>query len=119
MRIRVAVERFADFVSRAAGSNTHLALALGIVIGWAASGPHFNYSDTWQLFINTGTTIATYLISILLANAGLRRDKRDDKRDEYMLHLIEGVHELLVSYRQGGSVEGPRMVKEEESGEHV
>jgi low affinity Fe/Cu permease len=44
-------------------------LALGTVVAWAASGPYFDYSDTWQLVINTGTTIVTFLMVFLIQNA--------------------------------------------------
>ena len=67
-----AIEKtFADaaaHVAAAAGRSVAFALALGIVIGWMLSGPIFRYSDTWQLVINTGTTIVTFLMVFLIQN---------------------------------------------------
>ncbi len=51
--------RFANEASRALGSVTAFGVAIGIIIVWGLTGPVFNYSDTWQLIINTGTTIVT------------------------------------------------------------
>jgi low affinity Fe/Cu permease len=60
--------RFAQWVARAAGSPPIFAVAVLIVIGWGASGPLFHFSDTWQLVINTGTTIVTFLMVFLIQN---------------------------------------------------
>lgn len=62
-------ERIASRVSSAAGRPMAFALALGIVITWGLSGPLFGWSDTWQLVINTGTTIVTFLMVFLIQNA--------------------------------------------------
>jgi low affinity Fe/Cu permease len=55
-------------VSRGAGSPITFIVACAIVLAWAATGPIFNYSDTWQLVINTGTTIVTFLMVFLIQN---------------------------------------------------
>src|SRR4051812_38949388 len=60
---------FANFVARAAGRPSAFVIALAIVILWALTGPVFNYSDTWQLVINTGTTIVTFLMVFLIQNS--------------------------------------------------
>lgn len=62
-------ERIASRVSSAAGRPIAFALALGVVIVWGVSGPLFGWSDTWQLVINTGTTIVTFLMVFLIQNA--------------------------------------------------
>ncbi|GEP11133.1 low affinity iron permease family protein [Methylobacterium gnaphalii] len=59
---------FASGVARAAGKPSAFALCIIIVAIWAASGPLFHYSDTWQLIINTGTTIVTFLMVFLIQN---------------------------------------------------
>ena len=64
-----AFEKFATHVSKAAGSTTAFISAFLIVVVWAASGPIFNYSETWQLVINTGTTIITFLMVFLIQKA--------------------------------------------------
>ena len=62
-------ERVASRVSTAAGRPRAFAIALAIVIIWGISGPIFGWSDTWQLVINTGTTIVTFLMVFLIQNA--------------------------------------------------
>ncbi|MEO5776657.1 MAG: low affinity iron permease family protein [Flavobacterium sp.] len=62
-------EKFASAVSKAAGSTTAFVMAFSIVIIWAVSGPFFHFSETWQLFINTGTTIITFLMVFLIQKA--------------------------------------------------
>jgi low affinity Fe/Cu permease len=64
-----AFEKFATKVSKAAGSTTAFIGAFLIVVAWAVSGPIFNYSETWQLVINTGTTIITFLMVFLIQKA--------------------------------------------------
>ena len=60
--------RFANSASRATGQPGTFVLAALIVVVWGASGPMFHYSDTWQLVINTGTTIITFLMVFLIQN---------------------------------------------------
>ncbi len=63
---------FADIANRtsqAAGRALTFMIAAGVVIAWAITGPMFNYSDTWQLVINTGTTIVTFLMVFLIQNS--------------------------------------------------
>jgi low affinity Fe/Cu permease len=62
-------EKIASRVAAAAGRPRAFSLALGIVIAWILSGPLFGWSDTWQLVINTGTTIVTFLMVFLIQNA--------------------------------------------------
>jgi low affinity Fe/Cu permease len=60
--------RFAHMAARAAGSPTAFLLATASIIIWAVTGPVFGYSDTWQLVINTATTIITFLMVFLIQN---------------------------------------------------
>jgi low affinity Fe/Cu permease len=62
-------DRFATKVTKATGSTPVFIGALAVVIIWAVSGPIFNYSETWQLVINTGTTIITFLMVFLIQKA--------------------------------------------------
>jgi low affinity Fe/Cu permease len=59
----------ANYTSRAAGRASAFAVAATVVIVWAVTGPIFGYSDTWQLVINTGTTIVTFLMVFLIQNS--------------------------------------------------
>lgn len=59
---------FASGVARASGKPSAFAVCVIVVVIWAISGPFFHYSDTWQLIINTGTTIVTFLMVFLIQN---------------------------------------------------
>jgi low affinity Fe/Cu permease len=73
--MKKAFRKFASAISNAAGNPGTFLLAVLIVIGWAISGPHFGYSNTWQLVINTGTTIVTFLMVFLIQNTQNRDGK--------------------------------------------
>jgi low affinity Fe/Cu permease len=59
----------ANAVARSAGRPSAFMLAVAVIVIWAATGPLFNYSDTWQLIINTGTTVVTFLMVFLIQNS--------------------------------------------------
>jgi low affinity Fe/Cu permease len=63
-----AFTKFAAAVARATGKPITFALSVALIIVWALSGPYFGFSDTWQLVINTGTTIVTFLMVFLIQN---------------------------------------------------
>jgi len=71
--------RFALTISRAVGSSTAFAAAIALVVLWGATGPLFHYSDAWQLTINTGTTIVTFLMVFLIQHT--------QNRDAQVMHL--------------------------------
>ncbi len=71
--------RLASASARAAGHPFALVSAVGIVLIWALSGPAFHFSDTWQLVINTGTTVITFLMVFLIQNS--------QNRDSMAMHL--------------------------------
>lgn len=60
--------RFANVTARATGSPPAFLICVGVVLAWAVSGPIFRFSETWQLVINTGTTIVTFLMVFLIQN---------------------------------------------------
>src|SRR5689334_6719211 len=62
-------EKFSARIAIAAGQPAAFVLAVAVIIVWAVTGPLFNWSDTWQLVINTGTTIVTFLMVFLIQNA--------------------------------------------------
>jgi low affinity Fe/Cu permease len=61
--------KIANRTAQAAGRAYTFAIAFGVVVIWAVTGPMFDYSDTWQLVINTGTTIVTFLMVFLIQNS--------------------------------------------------
>lgn len=68
MTLSKSFGRFASRVAQATGRPATFALCIVVVLAWAVSGPFFRYSDTWQLVINTGTTIVTFLMVFLIQN---------------------------------------------------
>jgi low affinity Fe/Cu permease len=61
-------DSFANTVARIAGSPAAFLLCVAVVVAWAVAGPFFGFSETWQLVINTGTTIVTFLMVFLIQN---------------------------------------------------
>ena len=72
-------ERVADFMSHAIGTPAAFMGALSVVLVWALLGPLASFSNTWQLIINTGTTIETFLMVFLLGNAANRITESQDR----------------------------------------
>lgn len=87
-----ALERMAGTVARRVGSTTGFGVAVSLVVVWAIMGPLFGFSDTWQLLINTSTTIVTFLMVVLI--------QRSQNKDTLALQLK--LDELLAS-KQGAS----------------
>jgi low affinity Fe/Cu permease len=83
------LERFSTTVTRWAGSTTAFSLACAIVLAWAATGPIFGFSDTWQLVINTGTTIVTFLMVFLIQ----RTQNKDSMAIQLKLNELVGAME--------------------------
>ena len=73
------IEALSERVTRWTGSTSGFAFALGIVLLWAVLGPVFHFSNTWQLVINTGTTIVTFLMVFLI--------QRSQNKDALAIHL--------------------------------
>jgi low affinity Fe/Cu permease len=82
-------ERFSNAATRFTGSSPAFIAAVAIVVIWAVSGPIFNYSETWQLVINTGTTIITFLMVFLIQKA----QNKDGKAIQLKLNELIASHE--------------------------
>lgn len=87
---------FSRACSNAVGSPPAFLLALGVVLTWAITGPLFGFSDTWQLVINTGTTIVTFLMVFLIQSTQNRDAKALHFKLDELLHAVHGAHEELI-----------------------
>src|SRR5215207_3511209 len=87
---------FAHMAAGAVGSPAAFFLGLVVVIVWAATGSIFHYSDTWQLVINTGTTIITFLMVFLIQNTQNRDAKAMHLKLDELLRSVEGARTSMV-----------------------
>src|SRR6185369_14861678 len=92
-----AFRTFAAHISTAAGSAWAFVVAILIVVVWAAVGPYFHYSDTWQLVINTGTTIITFLMVFLIQNMQNRDAKAIHLKLDELLRGVKGARTAMVA----------------------
>ncbi len=90
---------FADIARRASnavGSSTAFILACGVVLAWALTGPFFGYSDTWQLVINTGTTIITFLIVFLIQHTQNRDARATHLKLDELIRSVKAARNELI-----------------------
>lgn len=92
--------RISHKVSYLMGTPQAFLIALVIVIGWLISGPIFGYSDSWQLLINTGTTIATFLMVFLIQNTQNRDAKAIHLKLDELIKSVKGARNSLVSLEE-------------------
>jgi low affinity Fe/Cu permease len=85
--------KFAHNASNATGTPWAFLLAVGVILVWVFSGPIFGYSDTWQLVINTGTTIVTFLMVFLIQNTQNRDAVALHLKLDELLRVVEGARE--------------------------
>jgi low affinity Fe/Cu permease len=88
--------RFAKWTARTVGRPPTFILAVLVILAWAISGPIFHYSDTWQLVINTGTTIVTFLMVFLIQNTQNRDSEAIHVKLDELIRTIEGAHNVLL-----------------------
>jgi len=94
--IRRPFDRFATAVASRAGSPVAFGAAFVVVILWAVAGPLFGYSDTWQLVINTGTTIITFLMVFLIQQSQNKESKALQMKLDELLFALKGADDGVI-----------------------
>ena len=86
--------------STAVGRPKSFVLAVAVIVVWAISGPLFHFSDTWQLIINTGTTIVTFLMVFIIQNTQNRDAKAVHLKLDEIIRAIKGARNELVDLEE-------------------
>src|SRR5690349_3583150 len=96
---RSLADRFQVFATKSSywvGSKWAFALAVATIVLWAATGPHFHYSDTWQLVVNTTTTVVTFLIVFLIQNTQNRDARAIHLKLDEIIRSIHPAHNEMI-----------------------
>lgn len=97
MNLNLVFSRFAKGMSRTLGHPLAFGIAMLIIIGWAISGPLFQFSNTWQLVINTGTTIITFLMVFLIQNTQNRDSEAVQIKLDELIRAIKAADNSILN----------------------
>jgi len=92
--------RFAKATARASGQPITFVLAVTVILVWAVTGPLFGWSDTWQLVVNTGTTIVTFLMVFLIQSTQNRDTESMQVKLDELLRISPGAHNVLMNLEE-------------------
>ena len=94
--MRKLFNNIATAIATATGQPSTFILAVGVILVWAVTGPLFSYSDTWQLIINTGTTIVTFLMVFLIQNSQNRDGAAMQAKLDELLRAVDKAREQFI-----------------------
>jgi low affinity Fe/Cu permease len=109
LRERPLFARFARWVERQVGRSSTFVLAIAVVLLWAASGPVFGWSDTWQLVINTGTTIVTFLMVFVIQNTQSRDTQAMQLKLDELIRVNKIARNTLINLEEMSEPDLERM----------
>jgi Predicted small integral membrane protein len=111
-RVNDLFRTFSRNTASAVGSAWAFIVAITVIVVWGATGPMFHYSDTWQLIINTGTTIVTFLMVFLIQNTQNRDGKAIQLKLDELIRALQGARNKLVDLESLSDEELKRLEQE-------
>jgi low affinity Fe/Cu permease len=105
MSFAESFSRFAKWTAHASGRPATFGIAAAVILIWAVTGPIFHYSDTWQLFINTGTTIVTFLMVFLIQNTQNRDSTAMQIKLDELVRALTGAKDTVMALEDADEAE--------------